>query len=133
MKAQASVETIGKWVLLLVILGIGIQFIINLSHDTSKYTQDISKENYNTSIVESESFSTSQIVLYMRSCASKSSENSDEDFTCYILKGDMSSVNNTEVASSLLEYDIDISDFSNQKEIASIEYDHITKTVYLKN
>lgn len=133
MKGDMELSVIGKWVILLVVLAIGIGMIIYISDNARGYLRGVDEGDRNTSMIKAESFSESQFRLYLRSCWGLVKENKDRDFTCYILEGNMSQVNPKNLIDPSQEYKLDVSGFDNTKKIVSIKYDMLTKKVIVGN
>jgi hypothetical protein len=134
MKAEASVETVGKWILLLVILAIGLQLIFNFSDRTNDYTKDIGKEKYEAEIIASDTpFTQAQMSLYVRSCFMRSKDSPNDKNVCYILEGEMNQIDKSGLEAELSEYKLDASGFNRERSAAVIEYDPIKKRIVLKN
>lgn len=133
MKGDVELETVAKWVVLLVILGLAIAMTYYIYDHTKEALNDASKDKYNSSIIKAASFSQSQMNLYIRSCAEKTAERKDEDFTCFILEGDMSKISVQNLSNACSNCKLDVSDFHNERGVASITYDSMSKTIFVKN
>jgi hypothetical protein len=133
MRGDMALSTIAKWFVLLVVLGIGIVLMTDFSHNAKNYLGDSTDPKYNTTMVQANSFSDSQIKLYIKSCETRIGERTDEDFSCYLLEGDMSGINPKNLTDSSLNYPLDTSSFNTKNPIAEIKYDHIFKKIIIAN
>jgi hypothetical protein len=133
MKGDMDINKVAEFLVLMVILAIGIGLITLYSQNSKDYLGGISNEKYNTSMVQAESFSDSQIKLYIRSCWQKVQDKKDVDFVCYILEGDMGRINKSNLSDSGQEYKLDVSGFRTNSPIASISYNHMANAIEIKN
>ena len=88
-----ALETIIKMIILVVVALLVINLMIFFSEEIKNYIRNFfGKGEFKTEIVENPSYSTSQVMTYMRSCWDRTGEKFHEDVVCYILKGDVSGV-----------------------------------------
>ncbi|MGC9310127.1 MAG: hypothetical protein ACP5E4_00190 [Candidatus Aenigmatarchaeota archaeon] len=133
MKGDLSIEYVGKWVVLIIVLAVCLLLLKSFSDSSEGYLKDISEEEYNTSSVTSESFSQSQMELYVRSCWLRAQESNEKDRLCYILEGNMDGIDAQTLEEEFEEYGLDASGFDRKKAVATIEYSHIFRKIVLKN
>lgn len=133
MKGMA-LEVVVKWIILTVVALVVISLVIYFSNEIKQYLKGWMKEKVETKaeIVESQRFSTSQVITYIKACWDKTGEKFEEDMVCYILKGDVSEVN-AELLKSALEppAQVDVSKFDNSKTTTIISFENVGNIIHV--
>lgn len=135
MKGMA-LEVVVQWIILSVVAAVVIGLVFTFSDDIKRYLGNILNKNkeIKTEIIESEKFSTSQVITYMTSCWSKTGEKFEEDVICYILKGDVSTVDKTLLEDSLESpANVDASKFDPSKSTTIIRFEDIGNIIYVES
>lgn len=135
MKAMA-LETIVQWLILSVVAMVVIGLVMTFSGDIKNYIKGWLKKDVNTKaeIVESEKFSTSQVITYIKTCWSKTGEDFEDDIVCYILKGDVSAVDKKLLGESLNKPAVvDVSKFKTSEKTTIIRFENIGNIIHVES
>jgi hypothetical protein len=133
MRGDMEISKVAEFLILMVVLAIGIGLVTLYTQNSKAFLGETANGNYNTSMVQAKSFSDSQIRLYLKSCESMVQGKMDEDFTCYILEGDMGSVNLKNLTESSQKIPRDVSRFNTNNAIAEIKYNSALKRIIIVN
>jgi hypothetical protein len=133
MRGDMEISKVAEFLVIMVVLAIGIGLVTLYTQNSKAFLGETANGKYNTSMVQAKSFSDSQIKLYLRSCESMVQEKMDEDFTCYILEGDMASVNLKNLTETSQKIPRDVSGFNTKNAIAEIKYDALLKKIVIVN
>ncbi len=133
MKADLALDTVVGWIVLLVVAGVVIGLIFSFSDQIAEMLNINSEEkSHDTEYVTSASFSESQIKTYIEICWSKTGERFTKDFVCYVLNGNMSSVNPVALSGNYGDYTVEAT-FDNTQGMVMIMFKDIGNKIILKN
>jgi Flp pilus assembly pilin Flp len=136
MKGMA-LETVVQWIILSVVAMVVIGLVFTFSDDIKRAFKNImnkDEQGVKTEIVESETFTTSQIKTYITACWSKTGEKYEGDVICYILKGDVSGVDGNTLKDALESpAEVDINKFDSSKTGTIIRFEDIGNIVYVES
>lgn len=133
MRGDLEISKVAEFLVLMVVLAIGIGLVTIYSQNSKQFIGESANGKYNTTIFKANSFSDTQLNLYLKSCVEMVGDKGNEDFTCYILEGDMSKVDTNNLRISSDRYTLDSSSFKTRNPIATIKYDSISKKIIIVN
>lgn len=124
MKGDMSLEYIIKFLILLIVAAVVISMLISFSDDIKTKIRDMfgKEEEIKTNSIDADSFSTAQIRTYMNSCWEKTGERYNKDFICYILKGDVSSVDKENLRQGVYGAVVVLDAFDTTKKVTIIRF-----------
>lgn len=130
-----ALETIVRWIILSVVAVVVIGLVIFFSDDIKRIIGDwFNRKDNKTEIVEADSFSTSQVVTYIKSCWGKTGEKFDDDMVCYILKGDVNGVDVGLLSGSLdPPAQVNTEGFETDKDTTIIRFVNLGNIVYVES
>jgi len=122
-------------ILLIILLAtalVVISLVVYFSDSIKRFIQSKTSGNkIEAQTIEATSFSTEQLATYARACWDKTGENYREDAVCYILRGDMSSVD-TAALESLVSFPLE-ANFDPSKNIVVVKYAYIGHKIVMEN
>ncbi len=133
MKGDLALDTVVSWIILLVVAMVVIGIIFHFSEQAKQTLTTDSEKHLETEYFESDLFSESQIKTYLQLCWAKTGENFNKDFICYILKGDMSSVDPANLEGEYEGYRVIAEEFNTSIPIATIMFEDVGNKVIIKN
>lgn len=123
MKGHLALETVVVWVILLVVIGVVTGIIFYYSSEIKGALKGLEKEeDSKTEMLEAESFSASQIQTYIELCWEKAKKEDFEEIVCYVLKGNISSIDPLKLEGDYGKYRV-ISNFDNTKSLLVIRFE----------
>ena len=131
-----ALESIVKWVILLVAAGVIINLLFFFSDEIKRFIRSQMEEGEEpqTEIVEAQAFTTSQVLTYIRACWDKTGERFEKDVICYILKGDMSNVDPALLVTAVEPpATVDVSKFDPTKGVAIIRFEDIGNKIVVES
>ena len=131
-----ALETIVKMGILLVTAFVIILLIMTFSDDIKFFLNDLfSKEKqYETQRIEAVQFSTGQIIAYIKSCWSKTGDQYRKDFVCFVLKGDISSVQTSSLINVLdPPASVDVSNFNIFGTTTIVRYQYLDRKIIVES
>ena len=131
-----ALESIAKWVIILVVVGVVVNLLLFFSDEIKRFIKSSFEEKgeVKPEIIEASKFTTSQLIIYIKSCWDKTGEKYEGNAVCYILKGNVSSVDE-----SLLEEclkppaTIDLSKFDKTKNVTIIRFEDIGNRIVVES
>lgn len=91
-------------------------------------------EGPKTEIIESNQFLTSQVKTYMRACWDRTGERFKKDVVCYILKGDVSSVNADDLKTAVESpASVDTNNFEQSKSVTIIKFEDVGNKIIVES
>lgn len=130
-----ALETVVKWIILLVVAGVVINLIFFFSEDIKRFLEvHMGREGVKAEVIESEEFSTSQLKTFIRACWEKTGETFREDVVCYILRGSVSGVDPTALKNALEPpASVDVSNFDPSKKVTLIRFEDVGNRVIVES
>lgn len=137
MKGQGmALDTVVKFIILIVVALVVIGLVIYFSDDIKNYLKNwLGKSNeVKVQKIEADSFSTTQVMTYIRGCWDMTGENFHEDVTCYILVGDLSGVDKYALGNTLSSpAEADVSKFDPSKTMVIISFEDVGNIVHVES
>lgn len=132
MKGALALEYVVRLIILLVFTAVMIGIIFYFSDEIKFQVGRLFKEEtvVKTQEIERDSFSTSQVRNYIKSCWLMTGEHYDEDVYCYILKGDLTGVDEAALGVEGVTVEVN-ADFS--KGILMIKFEDIGDKILVEN
>lgn len=131
-----ALETVVKWIILLVVAGVVINLILFFSDSIVIFIRGFMQPDKTpkTDIIESNQFSTAQVKTYMKACWDRTGERFDEDVICFVLKGDMGNVDKDSLTNAIDSPAlVDVSKFDKSKNVAVIRFEDIGNRIILES
>jgi len=119
-----AIELIFKWIILVVMLLIAIGLIIYFSNNIKEFLNNFfqNKEPQGGIVVDSPTFSSSQLKTYIKACWDKYGNKTYSETICYILKGNVNGVDPSSLTSTLQSSDlVDTTKFNNQNSLTVVK------------
>lgn len=133
MKGMA-LETVVKWIILLVVAGVVLNLIFFFSDEITRIVGGFTKQKEpKAEIIESSTFSTSQVKTYIRGCWDRTGETFQEDVVCYILRGDVSGVDPKSLADIGYNVTVDTSKFIRTQKVTIIRFQDIGNKIIVES
>jgi len=127
-----ALDYVIKLIILLAVALVVINLVLYFSGQIKQFIRKrTSNTTVNTEIINATSFSTGQLATYARACWDKTGENYKEDAICYILRGNMKSVD-VEKLKKLVNFPLEVN-FKQDKNIVVIRYSYIGHKIVMEN
>lgn len=136
MRKGLAFEYIVKIMILLVVAAVVFNIIFFFSSDIKKAVSEKlfgEKKKMETLEKESGSFSTSQVKNYVKSCWLKTGSDHRQNEICFILKGNVSSVDKNKLKSVKGPGEVDVSEFDKSKNITFVKFKDLGNVVKLES
>ncbi len=131
-----ALETVVQWIILLVVATVVISLVLYFSDEIKMYVENWMKpdEGPKAEIIDSSQFSTSQVKTYMRACWDRTGERFKKDVICYILKGDVGSVNVDDLKNAVESpASVDTSKFEQLKNVTIIKFEDVGNKIIVES
>lgn len=133
MKGDLALDTVVNWLILLVVAGVVIGIIFTYSDKINEilFSNQV-QPTPETQYIEAQSFPESQIKTLVDLCWSKTGEDYYKDFVCYILKGNLNSINASNIQGVFEGYVV-ITDFNNSRDMLTIRFEDVGNKIIVQN
>jgi len=120
------------FVILLATALVVISLVVYFSDNIKNFLKGkMSEEKVETQTIEAASFSTEQLATYAKACWDKTGENYKQDAICYILRGDMSSVD-LDLLENSVSFPLE-ANFDPTKNIVIVKYVYLGHKIVMEN
>ncbi len=137
MSKGLALETVVKWIIYIVVAGVVINLVFFFYDDVKRYIETSvfkREKDVQTEKIEQDSFSAVEVRIFVRACWDKTGERYEKDVICYILKGDVSGVDGSDLVGAVdSPAQVDVTEFDNSATSTIIRFEDISNKIIVES